>query len=75
LKDALEFALRVFLKQGIWIVGAAWLVAVGSRAIYSRADREGKSGEDAPDIIKRKIILGALVIIVGIIIAIIPLKK
>jgi len=74
LKDAINIALRVFLKQGIWIVGAAWLIAVGSRAIYSRADRAGISSDDAPENVKRKIILGALVLIVGIIIALIPIK-
>jgi hypothetical protein len=74
LNDAIEFALRVFLKQGIWIVGAAWLVAVGSREIFSRADGAGKSSDDEPENVKRKIIIGALVLIVGIIIALIPIK-
>jgi len=73
LKETLEFALRVFLKQGLWIVGAAWLLAVGSRLIYSRSDRTGESGDDAPAGVKRKIILGAVVFILGIFIALMPL--
>jgi hypothetical protein len=72
-KETLEFALRVFLKQGVWIVGAAWLLAVGSRAIYSRADRGGGSKDDAPAVVKWKIILGAAAVIIGLIIARIPL--
>jgi len=72
-KETVEFAFRVFLKQGMWIVGAAWLLAVASRAIYGRADRRGGSKSDAPAAVKRKIILGALVVMVGIIIALIPL--
>jgi len=37
MKDALEFALRVFLKHGIWIAGAAWFLALGSRWVFTRA--------------------------------------
>jgi hypothetical protein len=72
-KETLEFGLRVFLKQGMWIVGAAWLLAVGSRAIYGRADREGGSKADEPAAIKNNIVLGALVFVVGIILALFPL--
>jgi hypothetical protein len=72
-KETLEFALRVFLKQGVWIVGAAWLLAVGSRAIYGRGDRRGGSKDDAPAVVRWKIILGAAVVIIGILIAQIPL--
>jgi hypothetical protein len=71
--ETLEFALRVFLKQGIWVLGAAWLLAVGSRAIYGRADRRGESKDDALAVVKWKIILGAAAVIIGIIIAHIPL--
>ena len=74
MKTALEFALRIYLKQGIWFFGAAWLVAVGSRVIYYRADRAGKSSDDSPENVKRKIILGALALMIGIIIAFIPVQ-
>jgi hypothetical protein len=70
MREALDFALRVFLRQGIWIAGAAWLFAVGSWAIFTRADSEAKSKEDSPEAMKRKIILGVVVLIVGIVIAI-----
>jgi hypothetical protein len=72
LKETLDFALRVFLKQGIWIVGAAWLLAALSRAIYSRADQTGESRGDRPCAAKRKIILGVLVLVLGIFIALLP---
>jgi hypothetical protein len=74
LKDAIDFAFRIFLKHGIWIVGAACLVAVGSRVIFVRAGGEGKSSDDAPEITKRRIILGVIVLVIGIVIALIPIK-
>jgi cell division protein FtsX len=70
MREALDFALRVFLRQGIWIAGAAWLFAVGGWAIFARADGAKKSCEDSLDIVKRKIIWGVVVLIVGIVIAI-----
>jgi len=70
MREALDFALRVFLRQGIWIAGVAWLFAVASWAIFTRADGEAKSKEDSPEAVKRKIILGLGVLVVGIIIAI-----
>jgi len=70
MREALDFAIRVFLRQGIWIAGASWLFAVGSRAIFARADSARKSTEDAPEVVKRKIIWGVVVLIVGIVIAI-----
>ena len=70
MREALDFALRVFLRQGIWIAGAAWLFAVASWVIFIRTDGEARSIEDLPEAMKRKIILGVVVLIVGIVIAI-----
>jgi len=67
--DALDFAVRVFLKQGIWIGGAAWLFAIGSRMIFLRADKMPQSREDSPRIVKQKIIVGAVTLAVGIVLA------
>jgi hypothetical protein len=72
LTDALEFAFRVFIKQGIWIVGAAWLFAIGSQMIYSRSDGAGKASNEMPEVVKHKLILGVIMLGVGIIIALIP---
>jgi hypothetical protein len=70
MREALDFAIRVFLKHGIWIAGASWLFAVGSWKIFVKADGGQKSGEDTPEAVKRKIILGIAVLAVGIIIVI-----
>ena len=69
MNEALSFAVRVFLRQGIWIAGAAWLLALGGRVIYARADRANNSKEDAPEVVNRKLILGAVVLAIGIVIA------
>ena len=74
MREAIVFLLKIIVKYGIWIFGLAWLVAVGSRANYSRADRAGISSDDAPENVKRNIILGVIILIVGIIIALIPIK-
>lgn len=69
MREALDFAIRVFIKHGVWIAGASWLLAVGSRAIFARADGVEKSSEDASEAVKRRIILGVIVLIIGIVMA------
>jgi hypothetical protein len=74
MKEAIVFFLKMIVKYGIWIFGASWLLAAGSQVIYSRTERGGNSSDDAPENVKRKIILGALILIVGIIMALIPIQ-
>ena len=69
MREALDYFMRVFFKQGIWIVGAAWLFSVGCRVIFARSDDAEKSRDDAPEAVKQKIIMGVIVLITGIVIA------
>ena len=69
LAEAMSFMLRIFIRQGIWIAGLAWLLAVGGWVLFIRKEGPPKSDEDAADLLKRKAVLGIAVLIIGIIIA------
>lgn len=69
MREALDYFIRVFIKQGIWIGGVAWLFAVGCKAIFARSDDVVKSDEDAPEGVKKIIIMGAIILIIGIVVS------
>jgi hypothetical protein len=69
MSEAASFFLRVFIRPGIWIAALAWLLAVGGWALFVRQEGLAKSDEDAAELLKRKVILGVAVLIVGIIVA------
>ncbi len=67
--ETLKFILRVFVQQGIWIAGLGWLLAVGGWAVFIRRNGGERSAEDSPNLLKRKALIGAIVLAIGIVIA------
>jgi hypothetical protein len=66
MREAIVFLLKIIVKYGIWIFGAAWLLAVGSQVIFVQGDTV-KS-------IRNRIYIGIVILIVGTIFALIPIK-
>ncbi len=66
MREAIVFLLKILIKNGIWIFGAAWLLAVGSQFIFAKGDKTNN--------LKRRIYIGITILIVGTIVALIPIN-
>jgi hypothetical protein len=66
MREAIVFLLKVSIKYGILIFGAAWLLAVGSQCIFVKGDKTKN--------IKNRIYIGISILIVGMIFTLIPIK-
>ena len=69
MSEALSLAVNVFLRQGLWVAAAGWLLAVGGWALFVHHSGSAGSDEDSADLLKRKAILGAVVLAAGIVLA------
>jgi hypothetical protein len=75
MREAIFFLIKYFVNYGIWIFGASWLLAVGSQIIFIRSgEARNANRENMPAIIKKRIYIGIVVLIVGTIFALIPIK-
>lgn len=75
MREAIIFLLKIIVKYGIWIFGASWLLAVGSQVIFIQGDNaKSKMRENIPAIFKNRIYIGIVILIVGTIFALIPIK-
>lgn len=65
MREAIVFLLKISIKYGIWIFGAAWLLAVGSQWIFVKGNQTTN--------MKRRFCFGLLIFIIGTIISLIRL--
>ncbi len=75
MKETIVFLLKIFAKYGIWIFGLSWLLAIGSQINFFRTDNVlSKTKESILAHYKNRINVGVVILLVGIIIALIPIK-
>jgi len=66
MREAIVFLLKISIKNGIWIFGAAWLLAVGSQFIFVKGDKIKN--------MKNRVYIGIGILIVGMIFTLIPIN-
>jgi hypothetical protein len=67
--ETISFILKIILKQGIWIFGFAWLLAVGGWALFDHQHGSVNSNAEGLALMKRKAWLGVIILVLGILIA------
>ena len=75
MRETIVFLLKLSAKYGIWIFGLSWLLAVGSQLIFFYTDNgSSKTKENILSYCKNRINVGVVILLVGIIFALIPIK-